>query len=354
MTPRFSLRTGLVLFLVFGASFGMAARWAQKIRQQGEAQRRLLSRSKRIIPNVGRGVEVYYAPEQGESWTASLVRQWIHPEYERRFSGIQIDGAQLDKEIAQDIELVFGVESIVVYSTIRRSALSHLVSAPGLKRLHLFGGVSQADQKRDSPLKQSTTLEWIEYHCSSPLPENLGEELVSSPSLKKVWLHSVHPKDLVLFATPKLLAEFSVVFHLTSPESPSKIMPNPQWELGQAKLFEELSKREQLERLRVFSADLSNPQHIKRFCETSKIRYLHLEGCYITPECLKEIAKLKKIETLHLHWSPMTREHLEILATMNTLRGIHALRCDADDVTNASVAKLKAALPRCKITRYLR
>lgn len=353
MIPRFSLRTSFVLFLAFGASLGMGARWVQQIREQGESQKRLLARSRRLVTNVGRGVELYYAPEQSESWTTSLVRKSIHPEYERRFSGLQIDGVQLSVETAQDIERVFGVESIVVYSTIRQRALSHLMRATGLKRLHLNGGVLQADDDRNSPLEHSTTLEWLEFNSSSPLPEKVVETLVSSPSLKKVWLHSVHPSDLAAFASPTLLTEFSVVFHRTSPEAPDKSKPNPEWERVQTNLFEELSRREHLERLRIFSADLSDPRQLKRFSEISSIRFLHLEGCYITPSCLREIAKLKKIETLHLHWSPMTREHLEILATMKTLRGIHALRCGSDEVTSLAVAKLKAALPKCKITQYL-
>lgn len=354
LLPRFSLRTGVLLFLFLGTALGLVARWIGEIRDRGEAQRALVanrdSSSARRNP-----VEATYESEQGASWSTELIRHWVHPEYNRRFQGLLLDGRQLSDEASVRIARVFGVENIIIHSNIPTDKLVRISQAPGLKRLYFYGEVTKAKSRFEpQSLRPPQDLASIEFGSPEPIEEGLVRWLRAAPQLKKIWVHRVpqidyEPHNLVEFAKTPGLVEFSVYCNQTSPESPSPRPPDARWNSLLARTMNELTQRPKLKRLRLFAAELGDPSALRHFCETSEIRYLHLEGCAITPDCLKEIAKLKKIETLHLHWSPMTTEHLKILATMKTLRGIHALRTsDAN-----AFRELERALPKCKITRYL-
>jgi hypothetical protein len=347
----FSLRTALILFLVLGAGLGMAARWVQGVRDRGNAQLRLFRKPTTNRAPEGELVIPQYASEQERSWFVGAVRKVVHPEYDRRLRSVSVFGGVAKQESAENLSQVFALESLGVRGVSTEAWLATALQAPGVRWVAVSGNVRALPLDFDfDQFAPPSELDRLVIQFDGPVRSELTQWLCRSPKLATLWIEHIDPTNLAAFGAVERLEEFSVVCHQTSPEHPELLRQNPIWNRALGDLLDELAKRRKLTRLRIFSAQLYDPAIWRTLCEQSELRRLHLEGCFLDPRCLQEIARLKKLETLHLHWTPLTSEHLEILKTMKGLRGIHALRCGDDE----AVKELEAALPKCKVTRYLK
>jgi hypothetical protein len=84
-------------------------------------------------------------------------------------------------------------------------------------------------------------------------------------------------------------------------------------------------------------------------CELRELEILALSGSRVTDDGLRTIAALRSVRGLSLESDDITDAGLRHLEALNTLEVLLLARCTK--VTDAGVARLKKALPRCDIHR---
>jgi hypothetical protein len=84
-------------------------------------------------------------------------------------------------------------------------------------------------------------------------------------------------------------------------------------------------------------------------CELRELEILALSGSRVTDDGLRTIAALRSVRALSLEGDDITDAGLRHLEALNTLEVVLLARCPK--VTDAGVARLKKALPRCEIHR---
>lgn len=345
--PRFSLRTGLILFLVLGSGLGLAARFWREIRERGEAQKWLAGRGALGRTSQRDVVFLNYMPEEERSWFVSVVRKWVHPEYDRKIQSISIGRNGLSEEGAAKITRVFDVHGIIVYGVLSEASLATVVTAPGLETLALDATVTSKGAAPDWGLiKRATSLHWITIGSDTQMRESAAIQLGRLPQLTTVTIHGRDMRVATAFAKSPRLTEF----HLEGPRGPREYTStqgeiDPVWNANLGRVLDALARLPRLKRVRLCGSELNDPAVLTSFANTSNLKILHLERDFVTPLCLAEFAKLKKIETLHLHYTPISAEHLKILSGMKSLYGLHGLL----KATPQEIERLESVLPHCEV-----
>jgi hypothetical protein len=354
-TPRFSLRTGLLLFLVLGTSLGMSARWVQDVRRRGEAQLLLAASSSKFNSVNGEIVRVSYAPELKRSWFVQWVRYAVHPEYDRRFEEIRVvDFSTIDAKATVDLKGLFAVEALIYSGVYSEERLANSLQTNGLRSVTIEGrpassaGSTSFDKKGPPRL-----LEKIHVDISKPLSPQFTQWLTRAPNLTQIDLEQVTPEALLHFASPPNLYEMRLNGHQIFRQAMifpwSKTISN-HWQAPLRSFFDELADREKLVRLDLHSLILDDPVALRKFSERSKIETLRLQSCNIAPACVLELSQLSSLEVLELNSTPLKPKDLHALSKMTTLKEITNLWCSDDE----AVRELAAALPRCKISRHVK
>ncbi len=93
--------------------------------------------------------------------------------------------------------------------------------------------------------------------------------------------------------------------------------------------------------------ELKKPTGELTKADLEKVTLLGLDGNQITDAGLKEVAKLQQLKVLNLGDTDITDAGLKDLAKFKQLEG---LVLDGTKITKADVAKLKKALPKCRIS----
>lgn len=117
---RFSLRTALALFLILSVSLGFLARWYHQVRERGDAQDWLIEHSDHSSSNWrSSSMHCLMKKETQTPWTTSLIRKWVHPEYDVKFETISVGRESIKNEFVSRIEKMFGVERLYIYGLLR-------------------------------------------------------------------------------------------------------------------------------------------------------------------------------------------------------------------------------------------
>jgi Leucine-rich repeat (LRR) protein len=85
---------------------------------------------------------------------------------------------------------------------------------------------------------------------------------------------------------------------------------------------------------------------LKDFKSAKTLVWLNIDKCVLTDAAVVKLAPLEKLEWLHLGRTALSDAGLETLANYQTLKEVSITNTN---VTKNGVAKLKAALPNCKI-----
>lgn len=345
--PRFSLRTALVSFLVLGTTLGLAARLRQETIERCEAQKWLASRSGLRSGKHRDIVFVRYATETNPSKFVSLMRRWIHPEYNRRIESISISRDGLSEEGAAKIARVYSAQTILLYGPATENSLVKVLTTVGLENLYLDSVVRSGGPEANWELAlQNSELKRLYIYPECYLSDSTAKQLAALPMLESLTVHRRHLPSVSILATASNLREFNYygdrdVRHV--PPLPDNI--DTQWNAEFRQVLDELAKRESLKRLRLFACDFRIPATLRNFSRNSDLRILHIEKSNISSECLSEIARLAKLETLHLDETPITAEHFQILSMMRNLYGIHGI----DPRRKKEIDCLEASLLHCKV-----
>lgn len=349
----FSLRTGLVLFIVLGVGFGLAGRWIQDVRERGDAQLRLVQWRN---GNRGNDLHVYaqYPAVEAPSQFTSIIRKYVHPEYRRHFESLKCNGASLNSEIARDAKLSFGVSTVYLgCSHVDSGDAASLFQTFGLKELfvqsyssgELSLGVSLLQ------LKEAKELEKVTLYCF--LPDRVGEVVRDLPRLKEISVSACTPECIALLASNRTLqklhigsirhseGDFRAVDQVEEEfrERSRRAMKQALQALGDNPNFRSLSIQGQIH---VAAEDL------KEFCRTSQVNSVNLQFPQIAPQCLEEFAKLGNLTSLCLYELSISDEHLASLYKAKKLKQLVI----GPNVSADAILALREKLPNCKISRY--
>lgn len=374
--PRFSMRTGLVFFLVLGTGLGLAARWIREVRERGEAQRALLDMPTNATKRSRSRVAITYAPESRRNWFVRSVRYWVHPEYDRQIDRLSFVGDDFDDSTAVNVSRVFAVDTLSVLGDTSEMWMSTAMTASSLKSVSLNGPIWDpiSDFQLDR-IPPATELQQLHIVSTAPIREEFIEWLCRAPKLNKIDISEIPMESLPHFTKARSVVEFSLDMHQVSYLHPMRLKPRPSsrksdilrllnglpsqkplaqpmnddWRGNLLQLLVGLADCEQLTRLRLSSAVLEEADLLREFCRRSKVQHLQVVSCNLSPESLREIAKLKNLRTLDLSYTPLELDHLETLMTMKSLREIDGLWYGDED----GEEQLAAALPHCKITPHL-
>lgn len=356
--PRFSMRTGLLLFLAMGSGLGMTARWIQEVRRRGDIQL-LLSASgtaSRYRAMDGDLVYVTYAKEAECSWFVQTVRLWVHPEYDRRYEDVRVvamaAGAGTSPPL--DLQSVFGVESLTYSGSFAEEKLVASLAARGLRDVTIRGRPNPAtDAKLLEKSAPPKTLERILVDASKPLSLEFAQWINRAPKLTQVNLEQITPEALPAFATAPNLQEVRLNAHQILRQALifpwTKTISKP-WQEHLKSFFDNLADREKLVRLELRAVILDDPIALRKFADQSKLMHLQLIECNIAPSCVEELSRLRSLKSLDLRSTPLKAKDLKSLAKMDSLQEITDLWCSDEE----AVRELEAALPHCKITQHLK
>jgi hypothetical protein len=88
---------------------------------------------------------------------------------------------------------------------------------------------------------------------------------------------------------------------------------------------------------------------LKELAKLQQLTSLDLSRTRITDAGLKELAKLQQLTSLDVRETKITDAGLKEVAKLQQLTSLNLRRCD--EITDAGVAELKKALPKCEIDR---
>ncbi len=349
----FSLRTGLILFVVLGVGFGLAGRWIQDVRERGEAQLRLAEW--RNVNKIG-SLQVFarYSNTDQPSWVTSKIRQYVHPEYQRSFESLTYEGPTLDSAIAMDAKRSFGIRTMHLNCfNINPHDAAVLFQAPSLKELvvqsHFSGDGSMGDALLH--LKGAKELENLSVHCF--LPDRSGEVVRELPRLTEVRVSSCTPECIAILAGNRTLQKLHIGsirhsendFRAVEP-SAEEFAERSRRAMKQA--FKALGDNPNLRSLSIQGQIHVAPEALKAFCRTSQVSSVNLQFPQIAPQCLEEFAKLGNLTSLSLYELSINDEHLASLSNAKKLKQLVI----GPNVSADAIFALREELPNCKISRY--
>lgn len=347
----FSLRTGLVVFLLITIALGVTGRWAQEVRRRGDAQRRVIAKcdasSRRYSdPRFQRATET-----QSNGFTET-VRQWVHPEYARACAELRVTGPMLEDEaLLRDIRSLFRVESAQIGQVYRPQQLAALFSIPGMKRLTLSGHLIAEDDATDwSAVRLAKDLETFE--CSNAyLSDPLAREIAKLPNLQNALDLHCSLEALAAIAEAPNLTTLS-----TSGGQARYIIENDNAVMSEAEekaylqkwakiIFARLANRDRLTSLSLRYSLYLEKEDLEDFCTRSPVTELTLLDAHLSPGCLAQFARLPKLKTLFISEDLIEDSHLPALAGAHQLQEISIRGA----TTLMGVEKLRALLPNTLI-----
>ena len=353
----FSLRTGLVLFILLGVAFGFVGRWIQSVRDRGEAQLWLVSKANNDGPvasgvEYGRRLFAYYESEANPSRFTTVIRKWVHPEYNRKLNMLSLGGLHTDAEHLQRVGKLFGVEHLILRGDVDAGSLHYVFATPGLKKLNLDCKINNTAGIKDwSAVINAKQLEWIEIGEERLIEDGLIQEIVQLPTIKKIRMSCEKKENLKTLCECPTATEALLVgserkwvfsdFNRSSKRSPAYFASKAPG----IEVFDELAKRNSLDRLLFLYLDFKDPLAIRKFCETSNVTFVYGTHIHISAECLAEFAKLKRLKSLNLGYDAVTAENAQILKTMTKLKELKIGRKTSPQIFE----ELQNALPNCTI-----
>ncbi|MBL8827856.1 MAG: serine/threonine protein kinase [Planctomycetaceae bacterium] len=265
------------------------------------------------------------------------------------------NGGYIEREVLDVSKLPSGpffVSSIDLHENVRVTGkdlerLSNLVRLVkiDLSKTHLLGGTIRH-------LSKSVVLE--ELNLGNGISVNDHQYLISFPQLKKLWgLVSFGDADLPFLVT-KQLTSINVERATLSTKGYLEIVSR--WpslsilRMGQTELTVEqisiISRLPRLSELRVRCPERGNEalREVERISGLMRFQLSGWQG--VTDEGVTSLAKLTKLFELNLQSTDVTDASVEKLAT---LKDIKNLTVKGTKITPEGIARLRAALPNCKI-----
>lgn len=349
----FSLRTGLILFLVLGAGLGLTARWYHEVRERGEAQLALIKRSQLPRKRGVTQVRAYYVGQESPNWLTMRIREWVHPEYEREFETVLVNcEAQGQVEAAIEVERAFRIRRLLVAG----SGLEPTVAA----RLFRAGSVGEIWLLQQQPIADNVLLSLALASSleSLSLPESIISAPVASKLVQLERLEELTALGCTLEAIPILsrapaLKKLTIESLRHSSQELRKAGESPEEfekRAGQAMkaALAELSKNPHLEFLTIRGPLGLTAQDWTKFCESSPLKSLTLRTPGISPNCLAEFAKLKNLWSLTIQDDELQDEQLAFLVKAKGVKNILV----GPNISREAIEDLKTKMPGVQIARF--
>lgn len=352
---RFSLRTGLLAFLLICIALGIAGRWMQDIRNRGAAQRRVIAKCAAAQTPLRR-IQFLRAPETKASWFTAQVRRWVDPEYGCLCRLLVIDGELLeDESFHRDITQMMPVHEVRVFGVFRPHLLVKATQAAGVKQLTIDGIILAEDDATDwSSVSAAKSLETVDFQRHY-LSENLARELTKLPNLKAVRDVVCSAEAVVSLAQAPKLTELVVKGgawrHAIEEEGDlmSEAAERVYFHDCGVKCFSHLANRKELKILSLDSTFYLEPADLAEFCKNSPLTELTLIDSSLKPECLAEFAKLSRLETLTLIEDQIEDQNLPALANAQHLKRLEI----RGNTTTEGIEALRTLLPTTSINGQL-
>lgn len=359
---RFSLRTGLIAFLAIGVALGVIGSWVHNIRRRGDATRWIIDHSD-FSSSKWSPTHLYSLPlvDKEPSQTTSLIRKWVHPEYQIEFDMISAGGDLTHEDIANRIQRVFGVKRLFITEPVSAAGLNKLLATPHLKEVYLRGPIRFDSNRAQGIFRSpSASIELLEIHGDFPLPEALANQICTLPRLTTITISPDASSNVAYLSKSPFVEQFVVDRRPTAVTYlPNGVfIPTSRLEIPDAKpepavlraaldvMFQELAQRQKLKRLDLRGLWLDEQAAMTAFCERSRIESLHLPNSHLSSERLRDVAKLKKLKCLEISTRMLTDdEQFQTLLTMTDLTELWLVgRIEA-----SKIRELEQRLPGCKI-----
>jgi hypothetical protein len=350
LRPRFSLRTFLLLVLLLGCGFGGFTRWYQTVRQSGNAQLRLVQDIS-PFPFEPSPLEAQYPSQQSPSWFTSLVRKWVHTEYNRPFEHVTLPSHLIDTARARDVKIAFGVKSLYIQGgPIIPNNAALLFQARGLHLLSISGS---GNWPEDTLLQLKHARQLRKFSTGLILSDPVSLELSKLPDLTEIRLTASRPEAIPILASAKKLEKLEIMALRHSQvdfRAPGESVTEFSQRSRRAtqKALPLLAKNPNFSYLSIDGPLGLSREDLAPFCRASKLKTLHLHSPELDPECLEEIAKLESLETLTLYDLPILNHHLAPLTKAKNLKQLTI----GPNISAQSIRELRKQLPGCKIERF--
>lgn len=360
---RFSLRTFLFLVLLLGCGFGFLARWHRTVIIPGDAQLRIQAKSgnrPKLISNPPRKASVIfgvsYLPEAEPSWLTTLIRKWVHSEYEHRVDIVHFLGGRVDDiDLAKDFAGSSGVNEVrFSVDQIAPEFAAEFFRTQGIQDLSLqkLPPTREESEIFFRALTQAKALEALSLD-EGFLGEEAASEIAGLPSLKRLSLDSCTPEALPRLAHCKTLEQLSIRTLRSSDQDfraaqESEAHFAQRARRGMQLFLNTMSKSPCLKSVGISGTLGLKPEDLREFCTNSQVERLGLDDPSWFPECLAEIARLPRLESLRLYDLNLQDEHLKMLYQAKSLKTLTI----GPNVSLEAIKALKAAIPHCKVGRY--
>lgn len=306
---RFSLRTGLIAFILIGVGMGVLGRWVQDVRRRGAAQRRVIGECGTTTAAMNWGSLLPSSPtflkepETNIHWLTSQIRHWVDAEYDQRCSTLVINERFLKSaSLREDLASLFPVKLVNVEGIVTPQQLAVIFKIPGLKQIHLTCVIDGDWEATDcSAARKARNLELIDFE-DNVLPDNLASELSQLPRLKIVRNALCSIDGLESLSKVPSLTELDLSagataqFQDNSPSNSDEEAAKQRLHAQAVKAFSQLAQRKSLNVLSLRMPLYLGPEDLKSFCESSPIVELTLTEAHLKPGCRKEIRKLKNLK----------------------------------------------------------
>lgn len=349
---RFSLRGFLFLILMAGCGFGAFMRWHNDIRDSGNAQLRLTSRS----GDPDSMVRVGYTAEPAPGWMTNLVRAWIHADYQRRFSSVSFGGAmkwQLD--VAQDFAKSNGVQRVVIDEPKLSPEFAEVFfRSKGIQLLQFRKFLLPCDEAKPvfHALTQATQLEEISLE-DGYLCDLAASEIAKLPKLKRLHLDMCNPETLPQVAKCSCIERLHIKRLRSSEEfvlgpGESEAMFIQRSRQSTREMLRTLADRPRFTSLHIEGTLGIRADDLRVFTASTKIQSLSLHSPQMSPECLAEIARCSQLQELQIYDFPIRDEHLPLLKDAQSLKSLTI----GPNVSWEAIRQLRSLLPQCTVNRY--
>jgi hypothetical protein len=347
---RFSLRTGVALFLLCCIAFGFAARWYHATRAQAAVQRRLILRSKSKPYPDGFTLSVVYAAEKSIPWFTRVCRQFIDPDALRRIDGITISDNHLDKrEIASEIAAAHAIDSLQIYcTTMSREFAEGAFRAPQLRRLGIFcEQVDDAGEDYLDALPQALALQ--DLSLNSPFLSRRGAALLARlPELTFLTVYACEPESVVTLASAPKLTTLTI-----QSLQPARDLPDGEWaeQLHDTysprvrQMFDALAENPHLLHLDITGPLAMNPFELDEFCRRSRIESLSLRDCKLGGTLLEIVAAMPHLKHLVIYDEEIRDDDLAAIAAAKKLEHLTI----GPRISEGAIESLRKAMPTCTI-----
>lgn len=348
---RFSLRTGLIAFILLGVGMGVAGRWIQDVRKRGAAQRRVIGKCSEFTSTYYRAAFLR-APETKVSWLTTQLRYWVDAEYGHQNAALHISGDMLnDESTRRDLELLMAVDKVSVTGVYPPEHLVAVFRIPGLKQVAIVGVILAEEDSTDwSGVTAARSLETIDF-ARHYLSDELASQLAKLPKLRNIRNTICSAEALVSLAETQQLTELIVsggAWRYVVEDDGGLLSKDAErayfHDCGK-RLFARLAKRKELKTLSLHSSLHLEPADLAEFCQSSPVTELTLVDAYLKPECLAEFAKLPHLHKLTLTEDQIEDRNLTALASAQQL-----LQLDIrGNTTTEGIARLRELLPNTTV-----